>query len=78
MRLILDTNAVLWALGDTDRLGATHAAVADPANQVYVSVVSSWEIAIKVGLGKLDLPPWLAAWPLGDCRGTIVTRSTSC
>ncbi|HIC68264.1 MAG TPA: type II toxin-antitoxin system VapC family toxin, partial [Candidatus Latescibacteria bacterium] len=35
---------------------ATRDAIADPANEVYVSTASFWEIAIKYGLGKLSLP----------------------
>jgi PIN domain nuclease of toxin-antitoxin system len=38
---------------------AAREAIADPANQVIVSVASAWEIAIKHALGKLPLhvPP---------------------
>lgn len=57
MNFLLDTQAVLWWMDDAPRLsGAARAAVADPANVVHVSAVTVWEIVIKVGLGKLEVP----------------------
>jgi PIN domain nuclease of toxin-antitoxin system len=54
MRLLLDTHALLWWLGDEARLGpAARALIADPANDVLVSVVSLWEIVVKQRVGKL-------------------------
>ena len=56
MNLLLDTHALLWFLGDDPNLSATaKALIQDPANHKLVSVASCWEIAIKVGLKKLDL-----------------------
>lgn len=55
MKLLLDTHAFLWVLGDPDRLPAeTRLALADPANPVFVSVVSLWEIVVKRRIGKLE------------------------
>ena len=59
MRLLLDTHALLWWLSDDDRLGQNvRDLIADPANDVLVSVVSLWEIQVKVRAGKLtaDMP----------------------
>lgn len=57
MRLLLDTQVVLWALTGSRRLGAlARGLIADPANEVYVSTASIWEIAIKHGLGRGDMP----------------------
>lgn len=54
MRLLLDTHALLWWLFDDERLGAgARAAIAEPANAVFVSAASAWEIATKHRLGKL-------------------------
>jgi PIN domain nuclease of toxin-antitoxin system len=52
--LLLDTHVFLWwDLGDA-RLGATaRADIADPANRIFVSAASVWEIAIKSARGKL-------------------------
>ncbi len=55
MRLLLDTHALIWWLADDRRLGLrARALIADPANQVLVSVVSLWEIVVKVRIGKLE------------------------
>lgn len=57
MRLLLDTHALIWALGDPDRLvPSTRELLEDPAHEVFVSAASLWEIAIKVGNGKLEVP----------------------
>jgi PIN domain nuclease of toxin-antitoxin system len=54
VRLLLDTHALLWWLTDDIHLGR-HARnlIADPANDVLVSVASLWEIQVKVRVGKL-------------------------
>ncbi|HEY5301394.1 MAG TPA: type II toxin-antitoxin system VapC family toxin [Acetobacteraceae bacterium] len=55
MKLLLDTHAVLWWLDDDQRLGArARELIADPANDVLVSVVSLWEIVVKTRIGKLE------------------------
>ena len=57
MRLLLDTRAFLWWPADDRRLSAAcRAAVAEPANEIFVSAASVWEIAIKASIGKLELP----------------------
>lgn len=54
MKLLLDTHALVWALGAPRRLPKASAeAIRDPENDVYVSAVSTWEIAIKAALGKI-------------------------
>ncbi|MCJ2092461.1 type II toxin-antitoxin system VapC family toxin [Methylobacterium sp. J-072] len=55
MRLLLDTHALLWWLSDSDDLGQqARALIADPGNDVLVSVASLWEIVVKVRIGKLQ------------------------
>ena len=57
MRLLLDTHALIWWLGDAPRLGAmARALIADPDNEVVISAVSLWEITIKWRVGKLEHP----------------------
>lgn len=42
---------------EPDRLGErTRAALSDPRNALYLSIVSVWEMVIKIGRGKLNLP----------------------
>ncbi len=61
MRLLLDTNAVLWLLAGDRRLGRTAREDVETASALVVSVASLWEIAIKVSLGKLAALPGLPA-----------------
>ena len=56
MRLLLDTATFLWLVeGDPKLSTAAGEAIADAANQVFLSAASAWEIAIKHGLGRLHL-----------------------
>jgi PIN domain nuclease of toxin-antitoxin system len=60
MRLLLDTCALLWFLrGDAELSESAALAIEDPANEVIVSAVSIWEIAIKAALGKMRAPDGL-------------------
>lgn len=62
MRLLPDTHVVIWTLAQRARVVEPAATVlADPANEVLLSAVVVWEIAIKTALGKLDSPPELVA-----------------
>lgn len=57
MRILLDTCEFLWLVtGDAKLSPQTISAVRDPQNEVFLSVVSFWEISLKHGLGKLPLP----------------------
>ena len=57
MKILLDTCEFLWLVsGDAKLSASVAAAVRDPQNQVFLSVVSFWEISIKHSLGKLPLP----------------------
>ena len=56
MMLLLDSHTVIWAVDEPSRLSAAATtAVADAANDRVVSAATIWEIAIKVGRGKLTL-----------------------
>jgi len=55
LRLLLDTQVLIWVLANPGRLpAATTDALESYENQVLVSVASPWEIAIKSALGKLS------------------------
>ena len=57
MKLLLDTNALLWTLVGRERISPfVIDAIEDEANDVFVSVVSAWEIEIKAAKGKLGAP----------------------
>lgn len=54
MKLLLDTHTLLWWITDDPRLQATAiAAIESPDSEVWVSIVSLWEIAVKVRSGKM-------------------------
>ena len=57
MRVLLDTAAFLWAVsGDPEFSQEAREVFTDPGNEIYLSSVSAWEIAVKHALGKLPLP----------------------
>ena len=56
MRVLLDTHIALWAVTGSARLVPAAQAAILAADEVFVSVASIWEIAIKRGLGKGRMP----------------------
>lgn len=57
MRILLDTHCLLWWLDDAPELGTVgRELIADPQNLIFVSVASFWELRIKEGIGKIELP----------------------
>jgi PIN domain nuclease of toxin-antitoxin system len=55
MKLLLDTHLLLWAAGSPERLPpAALRLLEDPANELFFSAASLWEIAIKRGLERSD------------------------
>jgi len=57
MKLLLDTHVALWAVSDDSRLSPkARELIATQRNLIWVSAVSIWEIAIKHGLGRGDMP----------------------
>ena len=56
MKLLLDTHALLWWLADDHQLGPrARRLIEDPGNAILVSVVSLWEIVVKIRIGKLQV-----------------------
>lgn len=57
MNLLLDTHVALWAIADSPKLGrAARELIETPRATVWVSAASVWEISIKHGLGRGDMP----------------------
>ena len=57
MRILLDTVTFLWAVSEAAELSdEARELFVDPDNEIYLSSVSTWEIAVKHSLGKLPLP----------------------
>jgi len=56
MKYLLDTHVVLWVAENSSNLSAkVKDVVLDVSATKYVSIVSAWEIAIKLGTKKLEL-----------------------
>jgi PIN domain nuclease of toxin-antitoxin system len=60
-RLLLDTHVFLWWRGQPSRLAAEARDRIATADIVFVSAASAWEAAIKVSLGRLELPDTMEA-----------------
>jgi PIN domain nuclease of toxin-antitoxin system len=57
MKVLLDTCTFLWAIGAPTALSErARQLIIDPTNDVLLSSVSAWEIAVKHALGRLPLP----------------------
>jgi len=55
MRILLDTNILLWVLGDRRRLdGPTLGELESSTNEILFSAASIWEIAIKAALKRAN------------------------
>lgn len=63
MRLLLDANALIWAVNQPEKLSDAAALhLSNPSHERWLSVGTIWEIAIKVGLGKLTLNQPIKDW----------------
>ncbi|HEX9961981.1 MAG TPA: type II toxin-antitoxin system VapC family toxin [Pyrinomonadaceae bacterium] len=61
MRLLIDTHILIWFLEGAKLLSKSRRQIiAEPQNDIFVSIASLWEIAIKISLGKLILTKPLA------------------
>lgn len=71
MRVLLDTQVWLWMLATPERLSRkSRALVVSADTELVLSAASTWEIAIKYGLGKLQL-----AEPPGEYIPRLMTRT---
>jgi PIN domain nuclease of toxin-antitoxin system len=56
LRALLDTHAFLWWITDDSRLSErAREFISDGENELLFSAASGWEVAIKAGLGKIEL-----------------------
>ncbi len=63
MKLLLDTHSFLWHADGSKKMSAKATALLiDPANELFLSMASIWEVAIKSGLNKLTLSSPFAAF----------------
>lgn len=69
MKLLLDTHIWLWSLSDPARLGKrVLRELNDPANELWLSPISTWEALTLNAKGRIELPEDLGRW---------VTRATA-
>ena len=63
MRLLIDSHVLLWWMDAPAKL-SSHARqlIADPANPVFVSSATLWELHLKAGLGRLRFPGTIVEW----------------
>lgn len=73
--LLLDTHVVLWWLDQSPRLPVAVRDLVERAANVHVSAVSTWEVAIKQALGKLDVDLPAETSFLAACAGYGFTLS---
>ncbi len=63
MKLLLDTHTLFWSVEEPSKVSARAlAALQDPANSRLLSAATVWEIAIKMGQGKLKLSMPYRQW----------------
>jgi len=74
MDLLLDTHALIWMSSQPRRLTSrARTVLEDEGNAVWASMVSFWEMAIKISLGKLDLG---SDW-MGEIQGFMRVNAVS-
>ena len=57
MKVLLDTHTFLWWITDDRRLSLrAREVISNEENELFISAATGWEIAIKVRIGRLELP----------------------
>jgi len=54
--VLLDTHVILWLASEPERCGTAINVLSDPSVDLWISAVSTWELAIKMSIGRLALP----------------------
>lgn len=63
MRLLLDTHIWIWSVLEPSRLGRkTRKALADPASELWLSPVSTWELTLLAKKGRIRLDQEIEDW----------------
>jgi len=61
--LLLDTHTAIWFFNGSPNLSATaKQAILNPDNQINISVVSVWELVVKINVGKLKFSGGVAGF----------------
>jgi PIN domain nuclease of toxin-antitoxin system len=76
VRLLLDTHALIWAVDDPAKLSSqVTVLLQDSANELLLSAATIWEIAINIGLAKLELTMPYRQWmdqAIADLGGIVL------
>jgi len=57
LNILLDTHVALWAITDSPKLPKkARELIQSPKSSIWISAATVWEIAIKHGLGRGDMP----------------------
>jgi PIN domain nuclease of toxin-antitoxin system len=71
LRILLDTHIWLWAYLDPRRLGRRLLAeLRDPANELWLSPISTWEALVLHKKGRIQLPADVGTWLRNATLGT--------
>lgn len=71
MRFLIDTQAILWFQASDAKLSAqAKGLILDEGNACFISIVSLWEIAVKVNLNKLKI-----GMPFENLREYLITKN---
>jgi PIN domain nuclease of toxin-antitoxin system len=61
VKYLLDTGIWIWSISATERINETAQEILrNGSEEIYLSAVTSWEVSIKMQLGKLRLPDFPA------------------
>jgi PIN domain nuclease of toxin-antitoxin system len=84
MRLLLDTQLIYWWVFEDPKLPVALLPLVEQADEVFVSVISEWELAIKAATGKLrlEIPKFsqgieMAGFARIDVKSSHVQRLTT-
>jgi PIN domain nuclease of toxin-antitoxin system len=74
VNLLIDTHTLLWhARGDPQLSSTATTLLTDPTNDLFLSMASVWELAVKAGLGKLALAGSYSAFMTNSIQGLGLT-----
>jgi PIN domain nuclease of toxin-antitoxin system len=77
LNLLLDTHIWLWSLLDPERLSRrVSKALANPANEIWISPISTWEILTLCQKKRLALQPSAALWISAVLAKSIFNEAT--
>jgi PIN domain nuclease of toxin-antitoxin system len=75
--ILLDTHAVVWLRADPDRLGPGARAAVEAADELAISDITLWELAMLVSRGRLELVDPLPAYLRAVSRSSVVLPITA-